>query len=49
MYYPPPPQVKRNTVAWFFIASGVLSCGFLGVKGLILWLLPGVPPPGPLG
>lgn len=29
--------------------SGVLAFLFLGPAGLLLWLLPGVPPPGPFG
>lgn len=31
------------------ILSGVLAWVFLGPAGLLLWLLPGVPPPGPFG
>ena len=29
--------------------SGVLAWVFLGAAGLLLWLIPGVPPPGPFG
>ncbi len=31
------------------IISGLLAWLFLGPKGLLLWLIPGLPPPGPFG
>lgn len=38
---------------WIWIAiaavSGLVSFLVLGPIGLLLWLIPGVPPPGPLG
>lgn len=39
--------------AWIWIlivlASGALAWALLGPTGLVLWLIPGIPPPGPLG
>jgi len=36
-------------LAAIIFGSGLLALLFLGWKGLFLWLLPGVPPPGPFG
>jgi hypothetical protein len=45
----PPPEPQPNAVVWFFLGSGVACVATMGLPGLIAWLVPGVPPPGPFG
>lgn len=41
---------RRKDSDWeLWAAAGVVVLAFGGVELFVAWLLPGVPPPGPLG